>query len=70
MRYNNIPPGTLYHKNPKGTCNLCDKQLSTILAPNSTLTVIPPENAVAPDQYWFDTPKTYVGNEKPLKLPK
>ena len=69
MRANNISFAKLYHNNPKGTCNYCNNQLPSLLAPKSTLTVIPPENAKAPNRYWFDYPKTYVGNDRTPKLP-
>lgn len=62
MRENGIDEGTIFHNNPNGTCNYCDKGLSTLLPEGATLTVVPPENAVAPNKYWIDVPKTYIGN--------
>lgn len=52
MRQNNISSGTVYYNNPKGTCNFCDKQIKTLLPSGFRLTVVSPENAVAPDKHW------------------
>jgi hypothetical protein len=54
--------GSVFHNNPYGTCNYCDKQLPTLLPEGSTLRVMPPSGAAAPSKYWIDVPKTYVGN--------
>jgi uncharacterized Zn-binding protein involved in type VI secretion len=62
MKENGVTQATLYHNNPKGTCGNCDYYLPTFLDQNSTMTVVPPENAVAPTPRWVDVPKTYTGN--------
>jgi hypothetical protein len=64
MAEDGITEATVYHNNPKGTCPNCDNYVSTYLQEGSELTVVPPENAVAPKRNWIDVPKTYVGNSK------
>lgn len=63
MRENGVNEGAIFHNNPNGTCNYCDKGLATLLPEGATLTVVPPENAMAPNMYWVDVPKIYIGNE-------
>jgi hypothetical protein len=70
MRENEVTEGTVYHNNTDGTCPYCDKMLPTLLDENSTLTVVPPENAVAPKPSWVDRPKTYEGNANQPKINK
>jgi hypothetical protein len=62
MRKNEIMEGTIYHNNPNGICNYCDKGLATLLPKGAKLNVIPPVTATAPNPYWIDIPKTYIGN--------
>lgn len=64
MRENGISSGIVYHNNTDGTCPYCDKMLSTLLEEGSSLTVVPPSNAVAPKPSWIDKVKKYIGNEK------
>ena len=64
MQQDNITEATVFHNNPKGTCGNCDYYLPTYLQEGSALTVVPPENAVAPTPRWIDVPKTYTGNGK------
>lgn len=68
MRENGLTKGIIFHNNPNGTCNYCDKGLATLLPENATLEVIPPANASAPNKYWIDVPKTYIGNNKMPKI--
>jgi hypothetical protein len=62
MADNGVTKATIYHNNPKGTCPNCDYYVPTYLQEGSHLTVVPPENAVAPTPRWVTVPKTYVGN--------
>ena len=68
MRENGITEGTIFHNNPNGTCNYCDKGLATLLPEGSTLNVVPPASATAPNPYWVDGPKTYTGNSSFPKI--
>lgn len=64
MNERGIDEAIVFHNNPKGTCPNCDRYLPTYLDEGRSLTVYPPENAVAPKSTWKDKPTSYTGNNK------
>ncbi len=64
MRENKIQSGTVYHNNTDGTCPYCDKMLPTLLEKDSTLKVVPPQNATSSKKGWITNEKIYIGNDK------
>jgi len=55
--------GTVYHNHPEGTCLRCFTQVPTFLPEGAQLLIVPPQNAVAENVYWFDQPIVRIGNE-------
>ena len=68
MNDNGISKATLYHNNVNGTCGFCNNMTSTFLPEGSTLTVVPPANAVPNNSRAVAITKTYVGNSKEPKI--
>lgn len=63
IRENGSSGGVFFHNHPTGTCGMCNSNIPTLLPPNATLTVVPPEGAVG-GRGWFSQPKTYTGNNR------
>jgi hypothetical protein len=70
IRQNRSTGGVVYHNNPQETCGYCNRQLETLLPNGSGLTVVPPVDAVAPDDSWVTIPTPYIGNKDVPRLPK
>ncbi len=70
MNENNINNAILYHNNTNGTCGWCNNMTSTFLEEGATLTIVPPENAVANNSRAVIVIKTYTGNDKIPKIKK
>ena len=68
MRENNISNATVYHNNTNGTCGYCNTMTATFLPEGATLTVVPPENAVANNSRAIDYVKTYTGTSNDPKI--
>lgn len=68
IRENNLSNGTLYHNNKNGTCGYCNTMTATFLPENATLTVVPPQNAIANNSRAIDYTKTYVGTSNNPKI--
>jgi len=68
MGQNDILEGVLYHNNTNGTCGWCNTMTATFLDEGSSLTVVPPTNAVANNSKAIVYPKTFVGNDKTPKI--
>jgi RHS repeat-associated protein len=62
MKENGVTEATVYHNHPGGTCPNCNRYLPTFLEEGSTMTVVPPENALPKTPSWVGVPKTYTGN--------
>lgn len=62
MRENGITEGTVYHNNTNGTCGYCNSGLPVLLPEGSTLTVVPPVDAVPNNARAVVAPKTFTGN--------
>jgi uncharacterized Zn-binding protein involved in type VI secretion len=68
MRDNDSEGGTVFHNNTNGTCNYCNTQIPTLLPEGSTLDVVPPDNAVANNQWAHADPTSYTGNANSPKV--
>jgi len=68
MGENGSTSGTVYINNTNGICGYCNAQISTLLPEGSTLTVVPPEGAIANNSRAIAAATTYVGNSNPIKL--
>lgn len=68
MRENNITDAVLYHNNTNGTCGFCDKMTGTFLPEGTTLTVVPPSNAIPNNSKAVAYPKTYTGTSNDPKI--
>jgi hypothetical protein len=67
MRDHDSSGGIVFHNNPDGTCRICNTNLPTLLPEGARLWIVPPADAVAPNEYWIDIPKPYTGNSaRPL----
>jgi hypothetical protein len=67
MRDHDSSGGIVFHNNPDGTCRICNTNLPTLLPEGARLWIVPPADAVAPNEYWIDIPKSYTGNSaRPL----
>ena len=67
MMQNRVTDAFLWHNHPSGTCGNCDYFLPSFLQEGSTMTVIPPSDAVPRTPRWVGVPKTYTGNARRLK---
>jgi len=61
--------GVVYHNHPSGTCNFCHNMSPTLLPEGSTMQVVPPPGAAAPNRFWHDQPTEYTGNANDPKPP-
>lgn len=67
MRENQSSGGTVYHNNTNGTCGFCNGQVETLLEEGTTMSVVPPENAVANNPWARAETTEYVGNSSTPK---
>ena len=70
IRENNSTGGTVWHNNTNGTCGFCRSNVPTLLPEGSTLTIIPPEGAVAGNAQATIAPSTIIGNSAIPKIPQ